>query len=222
MTVFDLRRDQLLADYAAISKKKRRGGAAEATALRLRSRQYLDIMAAEASNATLEWPSLRHLLESPDELAAARLEPMVLAEIGRVLFLLQQLEEGDIQLGVEALRYGIDRLPKNMKSRRFRKLLVDYYVTSHRYASARELLDQWPDVDREFDGYLRAELSNPFFVNDGGDLELWLSQFNKTYRKHGLSEIKLEGDAAVPFDRLVSPARHPPSRRKTRWPKGRW
>jgi hypothetical protein len=107
---FDLTREQLLSDYAAISKKRR--GAAETTALRLRSRQYLDIMAAEASKATLDWAGLRAVLLDEELLGETRLEPMVLAEIGRVL-LLQQLLDEDVNLAVTATQeHEVPSLPQ--------------------------------------------------------------------------------------------------------------
>lgn len=196
---FDLGRQHLLEDYAAISKKRR--GAAEATSLRLRSRQFLDIMAAEASKGTHSWRSLETLLDDPDALAEHSLEPMVLAEIGRVL-LLQQFDPGDLPRAVAALNYGIERLPKNMKSRRFRKLLVDHYVVQGQAARAAELLDAWPDVDRDVHKYLRAELQNPFTAADGGDAEAWLANVNAELLAHDLAPIVLKDRGGQPFDQL--------------------
>lgn len=196
---FDLRRQHLLEDYAAISKKRR--GAAETTALRLRSRQYLDIMATEASKGRLDWRSLEALLHDPETLDTHSLEPMVVAEIGRVL-LLQQFEPGDLPCAIVALRYGIDRLPKNMKSRRFRKLLVDHYVVQGDRTHALELLDAWPDVDRDVHQYLRAELQNPFTAADGGNAEAWLANVNAEILAHELAPIVLEDRGGQPFDGL--------------------
>lgn len=198
---FDLRREHLLADYAAISKKRR--GAAEATALRLRSRQYLDVMAAEASNGVVTWSELNALLEAPESLMDMKFEPVVMAEIGRVL-LLQQFEPADVDRAVAALEYGIDRLPKNMKSRRFRKLLIDHYVVRGDKARSLELLDAWPDVDRDVHQYLRAELSNPFTTADGGDSDAWLANFNAEFNAQGLAPIVLEERGGEPFDRLAA------------------
>lgn len=200
---FALSRAQLLADYAAISKKRR--GAAEATALRLRSRQYLDIMAAEASMGVYDWAGLECILRDPKALVTQRIEPMVMAEIGRVL-LLQQLEPDDTKLGVSALRFAIDRLPKNLKSRRFRKLLIEHFILSRMHKEAEEHLDAWPDVDRDFHSYLRGELSNPYRVLGGGDLKLWLENFNRPFEAHELSVVELVDLPGAPFDRLCSPA----------------
>lgn len=196
---FSLRRDQLLADYAAKSQKRR--GAAETTALRLRSRQYLAILAFEASSGKLDWNELRSVLLSPSMLGGFDLNPMVLAEIGRVL-LLQNFEDEDTKLGIVALEHGVTKLPRNVKSRRFRKLLVDHYILNHEYSRAHSLLDKWPDVATTHRKYLRAELSNPFFVSDGGDQQKWLSNFNHDFVAHGLAAIKLVGDAEPAFDRL--------------------
>lgn len=198
---FDLRREHLLADYASISKKRR--GAAEATALRLRSRQYLDIMATQASDGALTWRELNVLLHEPESLQDVKLEPMVMAEIGRVL-LLQQLEAGDERCGVVALEYGIARLPVNIRSRRFRKLLIDHYVVRGDKVRSLELLDAWRDVNRDVHQYLRAELLNPFTAPDGGDVEAWLANFNREFVAQGLAPIVLEGGTSQPFDRLAT------------------
>src|SRR5699024_11573305 len=109
-------------------------------------------MATEASKGTHSWRSLEALLDDPDAIAEQTLEPMILAEIGRVL-LLQQFDPGDLPRAVVALEYGIDRLPKNVQSRRFRKLLVDHYVVQGQASRALELLDAWPDVNRDVHRY---------------------------------------------------------------------
>lgn len=56
---FDLKKRDLLADYAEISK--RRPNAAFATAIRNQSMEYLDILSMEASGNRLVWDELRAL-----------------------------------------------------------------------------------------------------------------------------------------------------------------
>jgi hypothetical protein len=82
---------------------------------------------------------------------------------------------------------------------------VDHYIVSHEYERARELLDAWPDVNREFDGYLRAELDNPFFVTSGGSYSEWIEAFNRAYRSNDLAEVHVRDGGGVPFDRLAAP-----------------
>ncbi|GAA1722673.1 glycosyltransferase [Brachybacterium phenoliresistens] len=202
---FRLSREQVLADYGAISKKRR--GAAEATALRLRSRQYLDILAAEATRGAADWSDLRGALADAEMLAELRPEPLVLAEMGRVL-LLQDMRETDRDDAELALTYAIDKLPKNLKSRRFRKLYVETLIVEGRSGEAEALLDAWPDVDRDHHQYLRAELDNPF-SQGSGDLERWLGKFNEPFLEHGVSPVRLEDGEAAPFDRLTSTATSP-------------
>lgn len=194
-----LNRAQLLEDYSAISAK--RPGAAEATTLRERSRQFLDILAFEASCGQFDWALLRAQLLHQKAIEKYELDPLVVAEIGRIL-LLQQFEPIDSTVGVAALEYATTRLPMNFKSRRFRKLLVSQLILSHNYTRSRELLDTWPDVDREYHNYLRAELVNPFFVHEGGDLESWLQNLNRDFEAHGLSRIHVDHHGGVPFNEL--------------------
>lgn len=203
---FALTRSQLLTDYSGISAKRR--GAAEATALRLRSRQFLEIMAFEASFRSLDWAGLKALLAEPVTLKSRELDPMVMAEIGRVL-LLQEIEPADQRLGVAALEYGVNGLPVNVKSRRFRKLLVDHYILAHEYDTAKSALTEWRDLEREARGYLSAELLNPFFVHDGANKEAWLANFNREFEAFGLSPISLVDGQETPFDRLTTEAPAP-------------
>lgn len=199
-----LRRDQMLDDYAAISRKRR--GAAEATALRMRSRDYLDVLAVTASRGLKDWSEVRELLRS-GQIESAGLDPMALSELGRVL-LLQNIYEEDVPLGVSALRQGVVNLPLSARSRRYRKLLVEHEVLYGSTDRATEMLDRWPDVDREFFGYLRGELMNPFIDHHGHDFNAWLASFNRPFVDANLVPVILDGDAAEPFDRLAVARRH--------------
>lgn len=202
---FALTRKELLEDYVAISSKRR--GAAAACAIRHQSRQYLDVLAVQAIEAFPDWHHLRAaLVESMLSGHETDIgDPAVLAEIARVL-MVSPLTESDLELGTYLLENVIRRMPKNFRTRRFRLLLVQQYILSGRRSDAKNLIEAWPDIKRMEDGFLLAELENPFKFPDQGDLSDWMELFNGTLNSHGLSPVFLNGEDGEPFDRVTSSA----------------
>lgn len=173
-----------------------------ATALRVRSAQYLDILATQASRGEHDWESLSGLLASEKVEDLGNLDPIPLGELGRVLLLYPQSPEGSL-LGRVALERAISCLPANLSSRSFRELLVDHLIETEDDSLALELLDTWPDIDRVWYSYRRAELQNPS-RKSGGDRTAWLDAFNAPFREMGLSEVVLSGEEEKLFDQLSS------------------
>lgn len=208
---FTLSRKELLSDYAAISRKRR--GAAEASAIRHQSIQYLDILAFEATSGEMEWRGLRQSLiaSMAADVELEGLEFVPLAEIGRVL-LVNPFLLGDQDLGLFVLESAVSKLPLNVKSRRFRLLVVQRKIQLGDNAEARRLLELWKDVKRANAGYLEAEMKNPFRDQHretkkeptGSEIDKWLKEFNKPLVHKGLSPIRLRSGAESPFDRLES------------------
>ena len=207
---FNLTRMDLLSDYAAISAKRR--GAAEASAIRHQSIQFLDILAFEATKGEMEWKRLRESLWSSmlAEIELSGFEFIPLAEIGRVL-LVNPFMKGDQDLGLYILASAAAKLPLNVKSRRFRLLVIQRKIQLGEIDEARRLLSLWKDVKRANAGYLEAEIKNPFKdlgqSNDEAptqsELDERLQEFNKPLIHKGLQPVKLKDGAGDPFDRLV-------------------
>lgn len=202
---FALTRKELLEDYASISSKRR--GAAAACAIRHQSRQYLDVLAVQAVEAVPDWHHLRaglvETMLSGNETNIG--DPAVLAEVARVL-MVSPLTEEDLELGTYLLENTIRRMPKNFRTRRFRLLLVQQHILSGRRSDAKDLIDAWPDIKRMEDGFLLAELENPFKFPDQGNWTDWVEFFNGSLRSHGLSPVFLDGNDGDPFDRVTSSA----------------
>ena len=203
---FALTRNQLLEDYAKISSKRR--SAAEFCALRLPSRQYLEILAFEASGGEIPWEDLYRRLvsnELNDELGQ-KVDLIIIAEIARVL-LLHPIEEHDECAALHALRWACKNLPASHKTRRFRILLVQKLLLDGCWNEADGLISTWPDIAKEFFGYLRAEISKPKKFRSGSPAsEAWLRSFNEPFRFYGLSEVQLQEhfeDDWAEFDRLT-------------------
>lgn len=198
---FALTRKELLEDYASISSKRR--GAAAACAIRHESRQYLDVLAVQAVEDVPGWNHLR--TQFADSLHMGKEtdvgDPAVLAELARVL-MISPVDKDDLELGTYVLENSIRRMPKNFRTRRFRLLLVQQYILSGRRAEAEELIAAWPDIKRMEDGFLLAELENPFRFPDQGNAVAWLELFNRSLKSFDLSPISLTGDGDEPFDRV--------------------
>src|SRR5699024_579331 len=63
----------------------------------------------------------------------------------------------------------------------------------------------WPDVDREYYQYLRAETFNPFTFGSGASRDDWLESFNAPFKAHGLSSVLIDsGTDCEPFDRVYT------------------
>lgn len=203
---FALTRKELLEDYASISSKRR--GAAAACAIRHQSRQYLDILAVQAVEDVPDWHQLKARLVSSMHLGneADAGDPAVLAELARVL-MISPVDDEDLELGTYMLENSIRRMPKNFRTRRFRLLLVQQYILSGRRAEAKSLIEAWPDIKRMEDGFLLAELENPFRFPEQGDSTAWLELFNRSLSAHDLSPIYLTGDDLEPFDRVATTVR---------------
>lgn len=200
---FALTRKQMLTDYATISKKRK--GAAAACSIRHRSRQYLHILAAHATGDGRDWSELRASLSKAfhDGTEPERIEPMAQAEIGRVL-LLDPIANDDAELGTRMLENAISIMPKNMRSRKFRHLLVQQYILNGRNDEAANLVAAWRDIRTIEDEYLTAELNNPFQSTTCGDPEIWMEKFNASIVAYGLAPIELSGTSGEPFDRVTA------------------
>lgn len=205
----DLTYTNLIEDYSQISE--RRKFAAEATALRTQSSDYREVLVSQATSGTLSYNEFWELVIDEDETLPLKItDPVHVGSIGR-LALLQQFEVRDREFGLACLQLAAGLLPIDIKSVRFRKLLVEDAVLSGNYDTAKRRLDGDPDLQREYYGYLYAEMQNPHFrplepqddpgVSDGDEDE-WLTNFNRPYKSHRLSPINLNNSSDTAFDRL--------------------
>lgn len=221
---FSLTRSQLLQDYLKIMK--RRPGAAAATAIRVRSHQFYDLLAADATFGEMNWEQLRSMLawsiaQGGDRLLretffgkkrVVEIDPGAVAEMARVL-VLHPIDESDRYFGSKLLTEVIDYLPKTSKTRNLRSLLVQLCLTNGEDQQALSYLDRWKDVDKIEHQYLRGEILNPFVKVTGGDKTTsiggqaeWLENFNRSFVADGFAPISLAGDAPDVFDRITTAA----------------
>ncbi len=217
---FDLKKRDLLADYAEISK--RRPNAAFATAIRNQSLEYLDILAMEASGNRLVWDELRALAAYTYSSAGVRgLEDRLfgkgrsdtysakpIEDIAR-LILLSGADERDRRVGAWLLSAVNRARPADRKNKKARLLEVQYSLLEGEKDHAADLLAKWKDIRLHEYSYLEAELISPFGTNSSqsvSDLEVdeWLRSFNKVFFENELWPVGLERTVnLVPFDALT-------------------
>ncbi|MFD6813580.1 glycosyltransferase [Enteractinococcus coprophilus] len=184
--------------------------AIEATALRTESRDFRFLLAHQATSGGLTFSQIKELLlyNRADLVEQEITDPVRLGSLGRVL-LLQADSAEDQRLGRRCLELSNNLTPAKKGSTRLRRLLVEDLIEAGDYEYARELLNRYPDVDREYFGYLRAETYNPFREGLGHKrAEEWLENFNQSFTQNDLLPIKLSKRAGTPFDRLQAETPH--------------
>jgi len=125
-----------------------------------------------------------------------------LADLGR-LILLQDLLEDDRSYGEKLLMMAYD-LAEGDISLVNRRILTQHLILTGDVKEAQRLLDASPDLEREYFGYLRGELANPYTHPDGADFVKWWDSFNDIFRSYQLSPIELiEKSGRKPFDQLI-------------------
>src|SRR5699024_4965512 len=60
------------------------------------------------------------------------------------------------------------------------------------------------DIDREYSGYLRTEMINPFVFDNSTEANRWMADFNRPFEEYCLNPIALDDSPGKPFDRLRS------------------
>lgn len=196
-----LRREDLIKDYLDISRSRK--GALVATALRTRSISMRDILVYDALHQNISSQELEALLRTGEDIRDLVASTGALAELGR-LVLLQNILEGDAFYGGALLKMARDLMGTYAMTDANLRTLVQYHLLYGNGAEAEKLLDEAPEIDEEYFGYLRAELKNPFTLGDASNRSEWLDSFNQTFHHHGIAPVDLSSDDSVaPFDRLV-------------------
>lgn len=200
--VRDLRREDLLDDYLHIARS--RGDALVSTALRNRSVAMRDILVHGALGSRHSSEELKGLILAGAFDASDVTDVDLLSDLGR-LVLLQNLVENDAAYGEALLALAHDLAEPRKLSVEARRILIQHHVLQKNRKAVHSLLDQSPDLDEEFFGYLRAELLNPFVVADGEAYDAWLHNFNQFFSAYGLAPVAVDTTNGVPFDGLHVP-----------------
>ena len=201
--ISQLQRSDLLDDYLRIAKG--RGDALVATALRTRSVSMRDILVHGALQTPMTSEDLKKcvLSDAIDHLQIK--DAHLLGDLGRLVILQNILEHDDVY-GEKLLSYAHKIHPGEQLSRETRRAFIQYHVALQNSGMAEALLDQSPDIDSEFAGYLRAELYNPFVVANSEEPDKWLKSFNALFEDHNLASVSFKKLDATPFDRLTAEA----------------
>ena len=196
-----LRRDDLLNDYLRIAKG--RSDALVATALRTRSVSMRDILVYGALRTSMTSEDLKKRLLSDTADETQIKNAHLLGDLGRLVILQNQLAHDDLY-GEKLLSQAHRIQPGDQLSIETRRVFIQHHVVSGNSAMAGTLLDQSPDVDNEFFGYLRAELDNPFVAGERGKYDRWLENFNSLFEHHDITRVSFKDTGASPFDCLTT------------------
>ncbi len=217
---FDLKKRDLLADYADISR--RRPNAAFATAIRNRSLEFLDVLSMEATDNQLLWNDLRSIVVYAYSSAGingvkerlfgkangSSYSPKPIEDAARLL-LLASTDERDARIGAWLLSAVNGVRPADKKNRKARLLEVQYALLNGKAKHAADLLAKWKDIRNLEYSYLEAELNSPFREDSSsgvsdGLVDKWLASFNKVFLENDLWPVSLLPNADVPpFDALT-------------------
>src|SRR5699024_10212117 len=132
---------------------KGRGDALVATALRTRSVSMRDILVHGALQTPMTSEDLKKcvLSDAIDHLQIK--DAHLLGDLGRLVILQNILEHDDVY-GEKLLSYAHKIHPGEQLSRETRRAFIQYHVALQNSGMAEALLDQSPDIDSEFAGYL--------------------------------------------------------------------
>jgi len=199
----NLRREDLLDDYLEIALS--RGSSLIATALRTRSISMREIFIHGALRSPLTLSELKDRVLTDTLDSGDVKDVQLLGDLGRVV-LLQNLLEDDRIFGESLLLLAHKLAAPSELSIETRRVLIQHCVLHRDNQTVERLLDDSPDVDREFFGYLRAEILNPFRAPDRGTLNDWLQNFNKPFLHHDLAPVFFASRNVQPFDNLQTKA----------------
>lgn len=195
----NLRREDLLDDYLKIALSRK--GSLVATALRTKSISMRKIFIHGALRVPLTDSELRSQILTDTFDPSKVKNVQLLGDLGRVV-LLQNVREGDREYGEALLLLAHKLAAPRQLSIVTRRVLIQHCVLHRDQQTVETLLDESPDVDEEFFGYLRAEIRNPFRGSESEAYEEWLQNFNRPFLHHGLAPVFFASENTQPFDNL--------------------
>lgn len=204
---FNLRVEDFWLDNTLISAKRR--GAAVSSALRNGSEGYLNFLAYEISEFSLDWRSLHDLLWSefasggfdsrlPDIVKSNNLSSKALAwcEVAAYLALAEK-SDVDLKIGADLLKWATPQIPRTLaSSSQYRELLIQLLIRTSQFDAARKLLAGKTWLDQDATWFYRAQCER---VVEGAG-KRWVDSFNRLLPPE--SGLILGGDEADTYDSL--------------------
>ncbi|WP_141741296.1 glycosyltransferase [Corynebacterium sp. HMSC05H05] len=204
---FNLRAEDFWLDNTLISAKRR--GAAVSSALRNGAEGYLNFLAYEISEFSLDWCGLHDLLWSefasggfdlrlPNIVKSNNLSSKALAWCEVAVYLvLAEKSDVDLKIGADLLKWAAPQVPRKLaSSSQYRELLIQLLIRTSQVDAARKLLAGKTWLDQETTWFYRAQCER---VLEGAD-KSWVDSFNRLLPpEFGLI---LGGDEADTYDSL--------------------
>lgn len=204
---FNLRVEDFWLDNTLISAKRR--GAAVSSALRNGAEGYLNFLAYEISEFSLDWRGLHDLLWSefasggfesrlPEIVKSNNLSSKALAwcEIAAYLALAEK-SDVDLKIGADLLKWATPQIPRKLaSSSQYRELLIQLLIRTSQFDAARKLLAGKTWLDQDATWFYRAQCER---VVEGAG-KRWVDSFNRLLPPE--SGLILGGDEAGTYDSL--------------------
>lgn len=217
---------QLLDDHVALARRAAAGSLA-ATALRTRSREMRHVLAHAAGDGAHDLDGwLRTARERRVTDVPAATDPAALAELAGVVAL-QHPDPDATADGLALYALAVDRFGPAALPAEHQQLYAELAHAAGDRRRTRTLLETCPDIPQAAHAALSLDLDNPFvrpgqLVQSGqpsypGQVpaEEWLSRL-RTFALPGYPELRLDGAAPTPFDRVTAGYPRPPTGERSR------
>lgn len=160
-----------------------------------------ELFAHAATQGRLSFAQLQDQVERGE---IEGIDPRILSRMAHSLAI-QHIEPAHDAFVLKALRLALANQRRMSSNLRFRRLLVEMLYARGEHEEVRRILSKDPDLSAEFSGYLRADAINPFATDRTAGHEAWLKAFNRPFTGKKLAPLRVDPDAAKPFDTLCAP-----------------
>src|SRR5699024_12862550 len=124
------------------------------------------------------------------------------ARLARILSL-QPFEKELHEFAFKALEASICRALGIRAPFALRKTFVELLYHRNDRGRALAMLEDDPELDNYYHGYLRADILNPFVDSSMASFDSWLVSFNRPFLENGVSGIRVSESSDTPFDGLT-------------------
>jgi len=180
-------------------KFRRLGSRADSWALSSESSIAKDLFAAAASRGKRSFEDLRRDVEAGD---LSGWDATWVARLARILSL-QPFEKELHEFAFKALEASICRVLGIRAPFALRKTFVELLYHRNDRGRALAMLEDDPELDNYYHGYLRADILNPFVDSSMASFDSWLVSFNRPFLENGVSGIRVSESSDTPFDGLT-------------------
>lgn len=177
------------------------GWHADRWAITTASLNGLEVFASLASNNTL---TFREVIAQVHNHDLRGFDREYLARLARIVAVRPSSDPDTSKFVSTTLKQTVPKLPKTPLLRQVRTIAFDVAVLNRDFNHAKQLLDIFDDLRREYFSYRVADLQNPFLVglSTPAEFDQWLELFNKPFTEHDMLPIDVALNQRTPFERV--------------------